>query len=458
MLPKPAASRYPLLTLLLGTLMLCVPALMNRFPFIYSDTGTYIMIGFTDMISHIRPLNYGIFLRHISMKESFWFVVLTQALLVTWYIQLFARLFFPNRPAYFEVGIVGLLTMTTSIGICTGMLMPDFTTPLLFLGSAFMLYGKGLSRTTQVINVIFVWFFLTVHHSHSLILFPTLVGLVLVSWLLRKHLNWKPTRKMAWLALLIIIGYLSIPTAHYLKTGTFVTSKSQNVFLVSRFHQMGLLEPFLREKCGEQGYTICAYQDNIPRNFLWDPSSPIEKDGGWILNNEYYRPLVKDFFSTPKYLKRFIIKSFETAAMQFVTFNTVVLNAQSPGAWPQTTFELYMSHTVAELENSRQDRETWENDNIDLIQNVLVFSSAIFLIWLFGYQEHYVIPPVYRQLAVFLLFFLLANAFVCGGISMIDPRFQSRIIWLVPYFAAGMLTVCWSGKMRLLGPSKEGNT
>jgi hypothetical protein len=30
---------------------------------------------------------------------------------------------------------------------------------------------------------------------------------------------------------------------------------------------------------------------------------------------------------------------------------------------------------------------------------------------------------------------LLANALICGGVSMIDPRFQSRVIWLVPMFA-----------------------
>lgn len=440
MLTKTKKGPSKLLTLLLGALILCVPALLNRFPFIYSDTGTYLLVGFGDGISYIRTLMYGVFLRHISMKESFWFVVLAQALIVSWYIQLFARVFFPSRDSFFEVGIVALLTLTTSIGICTGMLMPDFTTPLLFLGSGLFLFGNSLSKPIQALNVVFIWFFLTVHHSHALILLPAMLGFFFLSLFFRKDPDWKPNRKIAWLTLLIAIGYISIPTAHYLKNGEFISSKSQNVFLMSRFHQMGLLTPFLEQECEQKNYTICAYKDNIPTSFLWDRESPLLKDGGWLANNENYRPVVKDFFATPTYLKRFVIKSFETAAQQFVTFNTVAMNAQSPGEWPQTTFELYMPHTVMELENAKQDKGTWRNDRIDLAQNVLVFSCAVFMIWLFGYQTRYEIEPLHRKLAVLLLFFLLANAFICGGISMIAPRFQSRVIWLVPFFTLALIS------------------
>ena len=433
-------GRIKLMSLLLGALVLCVPALINRFPFIYSDTGTYLLVGFGDGISYIRTLTYGIFLRHICMMESFWFVVLAQALMVTWYIQLFVRVFFPGRPPFFEVGIVALLTMTTSIGICTGMLMPDFTTPLIFLGSVLFLFGGDLSKLIQGINVFFIWFFLTVHHSHALILLPTLVGFYLVSLFLRKNKDWKPSRKMAYLALVIVIGYVSIPTAHYLKKGEFVSSKSQNVFLMSRFNQMGLLTPFLRDACQENDYTICPYRDSIPSDFLWNGKSPLQKDGGWIPNNENYQPVVRDFFFNPKYTKRFIIKSLETAAQQFVTFNTVLISPFSRGEWPQNVFQEQVPHTVAQFESSKQNRKQWNNKAIDLSQNVLVFTSAVFLIWFFGYQDRYAIEPIHRKIATLLLLFLLANAFVCGGISMIAPRFQSRVIWLVPLFALGIIS------------------
>lgn len=42
---------------------------------------------------------------------------------------------------------------------------------------------------------------------------------------------------------------------------------------------------------------------------------------------------------------------------------------------------------------------------------------------------------VQRFLPGFMILALIANAVICGGISMVDVRFQYRVIWIVPIFA-----------------------
>ncbi|MEM9836626.1 MAG: hypothetical protein AAF828_08995 [Bacteroidota bacterium] len=441
MLKKLSLPKLDYLTTLLGAFILTIPALINRFPFIYSDTGTYVGVGFNDGISYIRPLAYGVFLRHASMKESMFLVVFIQAWLVVGCMRLFLKYFFPDLSRFFLPALVALLTTCTSIGVTTGMLMPDFTTPFLFLIVSLWLFTDKLHWSSRVFTFIVLWFTLANHHSHAYILFLMLAGLAFFK------LVTPVFKSVAWTRIVVLfgilcLGYFSIPGAHYLKKGEFVASKSRNVFLVSRFHQMGLLKDFLDHQCPAKGYTLCQYREDIPKSFLWDPASPLQKDGGWIPNNTNYAPVVRDFFQQPKYLHRFAIKSIETTFQQLFFFKTVALDPMSRNQWPQMVFEDHLPHLVPAIENSLQNRREWNNQWLDWRQSILVFAAMLNLLWFFFYQKRYPVRARDQQLVLFLLLLLLANAAICGGISMLAARFQARIIWLVPFFtlALGWMT------------------
>ena len=49
-----------------------------------------------------------------------------------------------------------------------------------------------------------------------------------------------------------------------------------------------------------------------------------------------------------------------------------------------------------------------------------------------------------RAFALFLLLGILANAFVCGGVSQPATRYGARVIWLLPYLATLMAVMAWS--------------
>ena len=432
------------LSLFICTICICIPAFINNFPFIYSDTGSYMDIGFSNRVSHIRPLTYGLFIRHISLYESLWLVIFAQSFIVVWFIHLFVKTFFKNIPSFFILLVVAILTATTSIGVSTGMLMPDFTTPILILASAVLLFSKIKSKRVFLFTCLGLWFSIACHHSHAYIFFLILIGIGLKRLFFRNSITLYNDKRLILLFFLLLLGHFTIPALHYSRNGKFISNQSANVFLMGRINQMGLLKPFLEDRCPEVYYPICKYKDSIPRSFLWDKNSPVRKEGTWKINNKVYQETIHDFLLEPHYLKKFAVKSFETGVQQFFSFNTVRLDPLKRNKWPQDTFERHMPDVVPALEQSAQNRKTWSNVTIDFMQYIIVFTSAIIMIYLLFYQTHYPIHPIYRNLAFLFVLGLISNAFICGGISMIAPRFQSRIIWVLPLFALCLSYHIWT--------------
>ncbi|MBK6774919.1 MAG: hypothetical protein IPG74_03390 [Flavobacteriales bacterium] len=64
--------------LLTGT-AIAVIALINGYPLVYSDSGTYIMNAFTLAQIEDRPIGYGLIIHAITWKATLWTVVLFKA-------------------------------------------------------------------------------------------------------------------------------------------------------------------------------------------------------------------------------------------------------------------------------------------------------------------------------------------------------------------------------------------
>lgn len=433
-------------SLFLSTIIICIPAFINNFPFIYSDTGTYLEVGFSNSVSYIRPIAYGIFMRHISLHQSLWLVVAAQAFIISWLILFFAKTFFKNTSPFSVVLAVFILTATTSIGVSTGMLMPDFATPILILATALLLFSEIKSKWSLFFICLALWFTVAAHHSHGYILLLILLSLGFKWLFFRQTLRFQTNKRFLLVVFLLIFGYFTIPYLNYSRNGKFIGSKSSNIFLMNRINQMGLLEPFLDQQCPTGHYPICEYKDNIPRSFLWGSNTPVRKDGGWDANNDLYQEIIIDFIKTPQYLEKFIIKSLETGVQQFFSFKTVNMVSLYSGKWPQMIFEKYMPDVVPALEKSMVNKGVWNTAYLNFTQHVLVFFSALLLLYLFFYQKKYPIEPVHRNLAFLLLMGLLSNAFICGGVSMIAPRFQARIIWVLPLFTMYLCYDLWGNQ------------
>lgn len=429
------------LPVLLGALLLLFPAFNNGYPFLYADTSTYITGGFLGAVSDFRPITYGLFVRHISLMESLWLVAFVQALIVSALIHLAFRVFSTKEPGMWPLVTIAVLTLTTHIGITTGMLMPDFLTPAAILSAGILLFAERLRRAEAVFCGLILWLGLSAHFSNHYIFLVILLG-VGGYWAWRKWAAHSafPLRRFWWVTGLWVLAYFTIPTLHYLHGGGFVRDKASHVFMIGRLNQMGLLKPFLQEHCGNSGnWGLCTYKDAIPDDFLWDSKSPVYLAGGWAANKDDYNSVLATFFTKSYYLRKFCIKTAETALTQFFTFEGRIIFKEREGHPPFDAIRDAMPDQLPAIRNSKQYTEQWDNHLLDIFQRFAVlFSLLVFaaVLWRSGSVRS---TPAMRRLAAFLLLALFANALVCGGVSMVDMRFQARVIWLAPLFAALVL-------------------
>ncbi|MDP5170198.1 MAG: hypothetical protein NWR72_08125 [Bacteroidia bacterium] len=445
---EPIDARRPyLISIALSMLAILAPALYNNFPFLYSDSGTYLYVGFTGLPSEIRPVLYGWFLRWVSMKDSLWLVIFVQAWIVSWSINRFVRTFFPATPALLVLGMVTLLTFASGIGVTTGMIMPDFLTPVMILLSILLLYQPVIRRWESLLQAFLLFFALASHHSHPYILFCVLIGMVILLLIPSfRQASFFPFRRMMLVTAIAVLGFFAIPAFNYVQGGEWVRSHSSNIFLVGRMNEMGLLKPFLAQACDKKGYGLCTYQHEIPEAFLWDGNSPVNKDGGWIANNRLYGEIVRDFFSEPRYAKKFVIKSLETVVQQLYTFDLCVIVAERDGGFPYRILEQNVPEFLPPYKFSKQYRYLWSNEVFDFLQKILVLASLLWLCRVFLFRPGIAISDKGKYIGLVIVLGLLANAFICASISTIDPRFQARLIWLLPLYALLLAIQLWSSR------------
>ncbi len=64
------------LLMVAAALVLCGPALANRYPFVYDDTIGYLRTALTLNVPGDRPAHYGLFLRAVALLGSAWCAIL----------------------------------------------------------------------------------------------------------------------------------------------------------------------------------------------------------------------------------------------------------------------------------------------------------------------------------------------------------------------------------------------
>ena len=119
-----------------ATLIMLIPALINGYPMIYSDTSTYLASGFEMQPPMDRPMTYGLFIRLFSLNGlSLWPVIIMQCFLLVWLIyQLVGAVLEENHK--FRALVFLAVTVVASFsgaGWASCYLIPDIFTPIMLL-------------------------------------------------------------------------------------------------------------------------------------------------------------------------------------------------------------------------------------------------------------------------------------------------------------------------------------
>ena len=430
----------------IGATLLGFAAWQNMYPLVYPDTGTYVLSGIESRIPIDRPLLYGLFLRHTSMRETMWLSLLAQVLLVSSVLYAFIKSYFRNRSyktIYYFI-LVPLIGCTAiSIKSCT--LIPDAFTPLSIL-CFFILVRANQPSVLRMWFMTVMIFCISVHQSHLMILLVAFL-LFAIAESLQHGLNntLSKTRNLKFMIPVLLLSFLLTPIINLSYSGKFYWSQSGSIFIMGRLADNGMLQSYLRKNCESHSYEMCNYVEQIPSDFLWNENSPLHKMGGWENPSPEYDLIIRDLITTPKYFFQLCYKSLSASITQFFTFNISLRaenEAMSYDSPPHYALRTVYNHEMNQYLNSNQNVKRLNYDAIDARQLwfiIIIFSlfALIKISKLGSYTTHF------RRLLSLIFFYTLSNAIICGVLSIPNPRYQTRVFWLIPLVILMLMISLW---------------
>lgn len=439
-------SFLPVWEILAATFILLAAAFHNGYPMVFSDSGTYVSSGFEGKVPMDRPIVYGLFIRHLSLAVTLWGPVLAQSFLLAWLLRL---LLLPVLGDRFTGKYLLLLTATclfTALPWYAGQLMPDIFTAMQLVILAIVLTRPALSRIHWVLlGALFVLCCL-VHFSNLFI------GLLAVAGLLC-YICFRPAiREMfpQWPRRSLIIGswcivaFIALPSVNWLMERQFTMGKGGYTFIIGRMVDSGMLKMYLDDYCATKNYRLCLYKDSLPENsrqFHWQGSSPLYKEGGWGAPEAEYRSIVWGTFSSPKYLILHFWESLLSVPTQLMQ-NSIGSGLdygwyRSPESPPYQAVQQFFPHEFNEYIASRQCGNPWGQDlELKFFNNLnywVLCATVLALIWLLFLTDPVFLKPLLPMLWVFVAG-ILANAFITSSLGVIADRFSPRVIWLLTFW------------------------
>lgn len=438
---KLADARGEALSVVLLAPLLLLPAIWNRFPFIYYDTGAYLFEGLTGRFIPERAAVYSLFLRVAGAATSLWIIAIVQAAISAFLIAQCARAIVPSMrwPVLMLVGAV--LVVATSVPWYTAEIEPDCFTALLVLSLYLLGFHRialGVWRCLAVaaIGVLSV----AVHPSHFV-----LAGFLFVALVLLRFSALKP--RLIAPGLTCAAGLVLVLAGNYHYTKKVFISRAGATFVFARMLQDGLVVRLLDETCPQSGYRLCAYKDRLPARadaYLWTPRSPFFALGHFQGTAAESARIVRAA------ILRYPLPQLGDAAIdslaQFVQFGTG--EGFEPEEWVlKPVFAYLIPKQEAAYLAARQQEGQITFRLIKPFQAAIGFLALVgtiaLIVW--GVRERRFAEV---SLPAFVLAALIGNAMVCGVLSGPHDRYQSRLIWLAPF---AVILCCAGARSRFRG-------
>jgi hypothetical protein len=416
-------------------LILIWPAVWNRFPLIFSDSGAYISSAFTFWVPVDRPLGYGLFIRFFSMGTSLWLLIYCQALLTAYLLWKTLGIFVTRRRYLFHFIITVLLAGFSSLPWMVSQVMPDILTGLIFLIITVFLFGEA-GFWERCFLVCLMMFFLITHSANFLLswgilLFACLAGLFMKNFV---RLHQKYFQRIAILAAVTLFAPLFFLASNHHQGYGFVMNPSSYIFMMSRANESGILDDFLSKNCAQSQYYLCLYRGHFPRNdnFIWAPESPLNILG-WEASRPEYNDILHQIFSSPQYLAEFTGDSLYRSVRQFLMLGLDNFFSYSADSSVYRAVNNHFPQELTVYSGSRQFAgELQSVDGFALTFMVAALLSLLMLGVLFFRRS---LSAMERFFLYLVLVFLPGNALVMATLSGVYGRYQERIVWLLPLTA-----------------------
>ena len=393
--------------------------------------------------------------------------------------ELYRQLFSPKSLPVFFLGTTLALSFFSGASLNVCQLNTDIFTPLMFIGLALLILPPKIDLRDLIFSGILIVGSLGMHNSHYLICLGTLFVLTIFMGIRafrrnrrrgsgkkekgdisnkngeiskggnegkqqgdsknpEKGLLYPPFKTNwarigiawgCWVAAFLIFSVIQSSYDH-----VFKPTRGSEIFLTSKLVDMGLVHAYLEENCEKEDFNLCNYLDQSWGDFTWDmENSPLYKTGGWGPNREEYGRLNRKILTTPKHTKTFLARIIPNTIAQLFNFETGDAPPLRQDSSPYGFMRIHMKDQLSEYMGSRQNlgRLDWKFTNH--AQNFWVYGSLavlLFLLFFPGMRQR--VTPLQWALIGFFFLAMLMNAGVFGTFSIVQPKYQARLVWLLP--------------------------
>jgi hypothetical protein len=417
-------------------------ALFNRFPLTYADSGNYLENAFD--IAHgrtpwlfYRPVFYGGFLTPFASPQTIWLLPILQSLFLAFTVDQALRVAtVPVSTLGFLALFAGLSTFT-SLSWFSGQIMPDvFTSAVILLCFVFIWGAEHQTRRARCLVGALLTFAIATHLSHLPLY--AMLALTMLAWRMltaRGYKNWRrwvPLTVSAVAPLITAVGLL-VGSNYYVRR-ELALSRSSSLYALAHLVGHGLVQRYLARVCPTERYQLCSERSSLQANLdwvLWDPRGPWKRHEPEVQRGD------STFLREATAIVRGTLRQEWPAEIGSSLRNTVV-QLGTFGIHPgELTFSNSVAAalrrlgpgTLAAYMSSRQVQKTLPLKAATLVQyGAVVAAVLVLLVCLPALRNR----PLVQALTATVWLGVVLNAMLIASMAMVHPRYQSRVIWLLP--------------------------
>jgi hypothetical protein len=389
----------------------------------------------------MRSFFYSLGILPFHWNVTAWPIVAVQAILMAYLVWLAVRSILPRHTTMHYLILIAGLSVLTSLSWYVSIIMPDILGPALYLTFYLLVFARStLSRAERLtIDGIACWA-VTAHATHMMLGLGLCVFLALVTVIQRQPIQ-RIVRAVGEMAIILAIAAAAQLALHGYLYGRLSLNGERPPYLMARAVADGTGRRYLEQRCGVQKWTLCDRVQNLAGDadhFLWDAN------GGWggasVSKQKELRQEETPFVlaTIRAYPREQLLKSMSAFWQQLQTFGIEDLD---PSSWVAGKFNEVLPGAKSHYLASRQARNALHIEGFTAFH---IWVVRAFLVLMIAF-----VPLVWRRLSrqllglsIVVVFIVVANAFVTGTMSMVDERYGSRVIWLVP-FVVGLVALDW---------------
>jgi hypothetical protein len=437
---RQSLSRHlPLIAAFLASaLVLLAPAVWNRFPFLFFDSGAYLERPFDGTLSAGRSMVYGVWLAALRFYD-FWPAAIAQCALTVWLVYLVLRSHgLRDRPILLPLALFAVVSFHaagTALPWFAAQLMPDLFAALAVLALYLLLFKHDTLHWTERCGLIaLIVFACTAHNgTYAVILALSLAALML--FIVARQLV--PAAALRSAVAAVLLAAIFLPSVNYLFAGKFAWTSGGTSFIFSRLVQDGIVARYLADNCPDPSIKLCKFQKQLPKtadDFLWHQGQkgPFVSIGGWDEGADEMKRIALD--SLAQYPAMHLKTAFYSTGLQLIRVETG--DGIVRGIWSAyAAIERLAPESRISMHTSRQRFDmlapTFKALNAIHVPITLAAMTLLPLLLFLAWRRRE-IRDVHLFAATIILA-LLANAFVMGVLSNPHHRYGARLAWTAPF-------------------------